>query len=901
MTLSSSEWLLLLPILAVCGWVWRPLRLHTPLRALICATAALALADPHVHHRGRALDLWVLLDRSASTGDLVDRGLGEWQRLLERSRPDPHDRLHLVDFAAEVVEHGADGARFTGSRELTRTGLALRTVATLADPARPARVLLFTDGFATEPLDEAARQLAARGIPLDFRLVREQLADDARVARIDLPGRAHAGEPFLLSVTVRGSADGEVPLVVSRAGTVVAETSVRLVNGTGRADFTDRIGRPGAFDYHAEIRPRADAHPGNNRLDRWIEITGGPRVLLVTGFTDDPLARALGALDFAVETVAEPGRLHPGMLAGARAVVLNNVPAHQLPPPFLAALDFFVREQAGGLLMAGGRHSFGAGGYFESPLDPLLPVSMELKNEHRKLAVALALVMDRSGSMAVTVAPGQTKMDLANAGACGAIELLGASDHVAVIAVDSEPHRIIPLTRVGNRKPRLAEATRRIRSQGGGIFVYRGLAAAWDQLRNAPAGTRHVILFADAADAEEPGDYRRLLERMTANGCTVSVIGLGTPADADAALLEDVARRGNGRAFFTDRPADVPQIFAQETVTVARSAFVDDPVGTHATGRWAEVSPKPLAWLPEAGGYNLSYPRPNATISLVSTDEYLAPLVAHARRGLGRTAAVSFPLAGECSEHSRAWPGYADFSQTLVRWLMGPDLPPGIALHHRLDGTRLAVDLLYDEQLWATTLAATPPPRLRLLESSAGPTPNDVPWRRIAPGRFAATRDLAPGSVARGAVQFGDHALPFGPVSVGTGVEWAFAPEPLAALRATSAHTGGRELFDLSQAWLSPPARYQHPLRPALTVALLALVLLDALATRTGWRLPELALPRLPARKPPHPPPPPRTPTPPPQQPPTPQASAPPPPPPHPPPDPATTRRSRFRRAKQGK
>ena len=50
-----------------------------------------------------------------------------------------------------------------------------------------------------------------------------------------------------VSVTVRGSADGEVPLVVSRAGTVVAETSVRLVNGTGRADFTDRIGRPGAF------------------------------------------------------------------------------------------------------------------------------------------------------------------------------------------------------------------------------------------------------------------------------------------------------------------------------------------------------------------------------------------------------------------------------------------------------------------------------------------------------------------------------------------------------------------------------------------------------------------------------------------------------------------------------
>ena len=38
---------------------------------------------------------------------------------------------------------------------------------------------------------------------------------------------------------------------------------------------------------------------------------------------------------------------------------------------------------------------------------------MELKNEHRKLSVAMAVVMDRSGSMSMSAGGGKSKMDLA--------------------------------------------------------------------------------------------------------------------------------------------------------------------------------------------------------------------------------------------------------------------------------------------------------------------------------------------------------------------------------------------------------------------------------------------------------------------------------------------------------
>jgi hypothetical protein len=462
---------------------------------------------------------------------------------------------------------------------------------------------------------------------------------------------------------------------------------------------------------------------------------------------------------------------------------------------------------------------------------------MELKSEHRKLAVALAIVMDRSGSMGMGVAGGKTKMDLANSGAVAAVNLLGMMDQITVFAVDSEPTKVVPLSAVGGKQKEINNRITRITSGGGGIYVYTGLKAAWEELRKSQAGTRHVILFTDTQDTEEPGDYKKLIKEMTDEGATISVIGLGTKADADAALCEDIAKLGNGRMFFSDQPMDIPQIFAQETVTIARSAFLEEPAGALATGRWGEISPKPLDWLKEVDGYNLSYARKDATVSLVSTDEYVAPLVAHARRGLGRTAAVSFPLGGEFSEKVRAWDGYGDFMQTMGRFLMGQDMPPGIALRHKIEGTRLQLDLLYDAEEWGEKLSRNPP-TVKLQDDAGGPV-YDLPWRRIAPGHFSLGRDLEQGSVVRGAIRVGDNALGFGPVSVGSSVEWAFEPERLVELRSVSHQTDGRELLNLEEAWLRPPYIAANSLSLPLGISLVILILLDALVTRTGWKLPE--------------------------------------------------------------
>ncbi|RYD22984.1 MAG: hypothetical protein EOP87_26725, partial [Verrucomicrobiaceae bacterium] len=60
------EFFLMIPALALVGWFWRDLRLHSPLRLLILLLAVVALAEPVLRRQQNSLDLHVLLDRSDS-------------------------------------------------------------------------------------------------------------------------------------------------------------------------------------------------------------------------------------------------------------------------------------------------------------------------------------------------------------------------------------------------------------------------------------------------------------------------------------------------------------------------------------------------------------------------------------------------------------------------------------------------------------------------------------------------------------------------------------------------------------------------------------------------------------------------------------------------------------------
>ena len=59
-------------------------------------------------------------------------------------------------------------------------------------------------------------------------------------------------------------------------------------------------------------------------------------------------------------------------------IILENVGAEDIPEPTQRLLAAAVRDMGLGLIMVGGTNSFGAGGWRNTPLEPILPVILDL-------------------------------------------------------------------------------------------------------------------------------------------------------------------------------------------------------------------------------------------------------------------------------------------------------------------------------------------------------------------------------------------------------------------------------------------------------------------------------------------------------------------------------------------
>jgi Mg-chelatase subunit ChlD len=831
--------LFIVPLLFLYFWRGRAAALGGLVRLVILAVLVLIAAGPLAPLGGKGVDVVVVVDLSRSMpGDSRERAL-EIVKLLEERR-NAGDRVGIVTYGREarierLPEEFSTASAFVQDvdGDGSDLGAAIGLAASLIPRERRGRVIVLSDGEANGvPVGAAAHEAATRGLPIDFRMFSRGEAADIAVESLDLPGMVDEREPFQFTASVRTDRTVDAEAVLLRDGVELARTSQTFRPGVTQLTFRDLIDRPGVARYRVELVAKGDRVPENNRGEGAVRVDAPATILLVnaTGAADN-LSRALAAGKLRVQTV-KPSAL-PQDLAGLlvyRAVVLENVPASQLGPRVLGALARFVNDIGGGLLLTGGTGSYGVGGYFKSVLDADLPVSMEVKNEHRKLSLAMAVALDRSGSMAAPTGDGRTKMDLANLGTCAAIETLGPFDEIGVIAVDSAAHIITPLV-AASEKSKICDQVRRIQSMGGGIFTYTALVTAAKMVQESDKGTRHIVLFADAADAEEPGDYIRLLETLKPLGITVSVIGMGSEADVDAEFLKDVAARGGGRIYFTATVDDLPRLFAQEAITVARSSFVTDPTPARALPDMVLLGELPASPFPSVDGYNLTYLRPGATMGVVTTDEYQAPVLAFWHRGLGRVASLTAEVDGQYSRRLNAWNDFQGFAVGLGRWLLGGEPPSGVqATIERRGGQGIVrVDLDPDRAAAGssnvrTATATVVPPDDRAASASAR-----LPMAWVGEDTLEARFPLQKAGIYLGAVQLpGGAVLPLAPLSLPYSPEFEPRIDPgegRAALTDIARVTGGIERTTWNDAFSAshPRIRQVRDLILPLTLMLLLL------------------------------------------------------------------------------
>jgi Mg-chelatase subunit ChlD len=838
MSLVMPQVLLLLVPLGLFVWRQGWVRgLAGWLRVAVMLLLTFALAGPELHLKRAGSDVVVVVDRSRSMPPMSEASAEELIRLLEPQRR-PGDRLGVLSFGrdARVDAPLSPDGRFGGfttvvDGDASNLASALGSADALIPPERTGRVLVLSDGRPTG-LDArvAARRLWARGVPVDVRFMgRATDVLDVAVIGLDVPPVVATREPFLMTASVRATAEAEATFELFRGGAPIARVSRHVPPGTTTLTFRDVVEAPGLQGYELRVSAPGDGVPGNDVGRAVVRVQGPPRVLLLTDQPTGTLAKALTQAGLELEVEA-PMAVTMERLDGVAAVVLENVEAGRLSERGLSVLAQYVREAGGGLVMTGGRHAFGEGGYRKSPVEELLPVSLEIREEQRKAAIAIAIVMDSSCSMGARVPDGRTKMELAAEGVVGALQLLNPRDEASVHMVDTGAHEIFPMSPVSDGLP--LDRVARGFSGGGGIYIDVGLKTGERQILTSDKATRHVLLFADASDSEEPGDYQRTVENLVSKNVTVSVIGMGRPTDSDAELLRDVAARGRGRIYFADDVTSLPRIFSLETIAVARSTFVDATTPTRFGPDLAQLGRLTEPTAPVIGGYNLAYPRPNASLAVLTDDAAAAPIVALWPRGAGRVAAVMAEVDGPSTGEWRRWPGQRALLEQVVRWVTPVDRQRVDAVARaRLDGSDLHVTLDFDPS--GPPVAGTP--SVVLLSGDAHVPPVELPmmWEEedrvgvhwVLPG----TGTWYPVVRHSGALdRLAPVTLPWSPE-----LEPAPAEEGRARLAAIARAGGGVERIAMAGLFQeAPESEAGVPLASWLVAAAVALVTMEVLARR---------------------------------------------------------------------
>ncbi|RYE89815.1 MAG: VWA domain-containing protein, partial [Myxococcales bacterium] len=352
------------------------------------------------------------------------------------------DQVKLITFARRprTVDLAGDGKQAPAITRHEGAGLnagsnvqaALQLAYGLFPPGYLKRVVLISDGLQTDG-DAMAEAGRARqfGVRVSTVTPRRPVPGEVAVRELKLPARVKVGEAFEIHADVYASRATTARARLFQGEALNGLEGVRKLDlkaGTNDVVFKSIVRVAGEVTYALELDELTDdKFKENNRIATTVDVPGKPTILLVdsTPAQASYLASALTAQQYDVDT--RPPSAFPGSLKELERydfVILSDTPAERFGLDAQGLVEAYVRDLGGGFLFAGGENGYSLGGWANSTLERILPVRMDGKKENETPSVALALVIDRSGSMT-----GQP-MEMAKAAAKAAADVLQPSDLV---------------------------------------------------------------------------------------------------------------------------------------------------------------------------------------------------------------------------------------------------------------------------------------------------------------------------------------------------------------------------------------------------------------------------------------------------------------------------------------
>jgi len=342
--------------------------------------------------------------RAASAKSLLDGDL--LKKLGERFQ------VRVYKFGKDV-ERVPDTTHLSGAAPATRIGDALERVLAESSSLPLGAIVLLSDGADNSGgIDlDTVNAIRRQRIPVHtIGFGREHPNRDVEIVDAIAPARAlpHSKLTAMVSLQSYGLSGNKARLSVRESGKVLTSQDITL-KGDGQVQtetlvFNGGDAGPKALDVAVEPISGED-NPDNNRVTRMVNVENRkPKIFYFEGeprwdykfigralddFPDIQMARmvrttenkflrqdfdkvdGMGQKDMEEGFPSKPEELFP-----FHALIIGSVEASYFTPTQQQLIRDFVDRRGGGVLFLGGRASLSDGGYQNSPLADLIPVSL---------------------------------------------------------------------------------------------------------------------------------------------------------------------------------------------------------------------------------------------------------------------------------------------------------------------------------------------------------------------------------------------------------------------------------------------------------------------------------------------------------------------------------------------
>lgn len=820
--------LLLLGLIPVLLWVRRSsavdlsprhLSLSLLIRSALIVLLALALMQPTVLRSSARVATVYLLDISQSVSPTAVQEALEWIRKTDAAGGASSSRFLAFganslafDTPEELAKVPVSTKPQPGAIDQSKTALAsaLDHAARSFPPDHVKHLVVLSDGNANSGnLAAALEHLRLENIHVFTRSLNARSTKDTWIEAMLAPSSVTAEEQFPVEVHVYSQIATPATIELRNGDSLLEKRNVRLTEGLNRVAFATNVkDESTTVVLSASVTVNGDPLPVNNTFRKSATVLGKPHILYVEGYAPSAryLKNALTVEGFQVEVIsADKMPATADKLDAYDAVVISDVDRKDFTEQQMQAVATYVRDLGGGFLMAGGENTYGKEGYTGSTLEEVLPVTFETDKERQ--SISMVVVLDRSGSMA------GSKMDLAKEATKAPLNLLKEDDHFGVLTFDYNFQWALKIAEAKNKES-MRETISKIVATGN-TNIYPALREAYEQLKEAPGETKHIILLSDGQTPAE--DFKGLAQEMLKDKITVSTVAV--TAASDRVLMQNIAEWGGGRAYYVENPQSVPQIFQDETELAAGKSIQEENFKPTVKKTVEAFKGIDFKTAPELLGYVATKAKPTAELILETPGK--RPLLARWQYALGKSAMFTSDVKDRWAADWLKWPSYSKFWAQLLRETMRRQDNDEFDLQVERDGDEavIAINAVEKDGRFRNLLH----PKLRIVDPAQGASTIEVP--QVGPGSYETRFPLAQ-----------DGAYVFRTVSDAPGGasrtleysypdEYHFYPPDFQTLRSISNETGGvyqpagPEIFDAKGETVSVHTRL-WPLLAALALVL---------------------------------------------------------------------------------